>query len=198
MTERISIQSDEFERGTTRRGLLKGTIGLAATVAAVPTLSGVAAAHFPLALDVDIQPGNAENFIDLAEHETVSVAVQPSEFLNSDGKRETFDPTDEPERYRFGSRFALRDGEGARPVDDGKVVEVEGRHEDEHEALVLDFPVNEMGFDGAEESGWLYWERDEAGEHGYAGFDSVRVYGSATSKRDILDLLRQRLGKGYD
>ena len=57
--------------------------------------------------------------------------------------------------------------------------------------LVLDFPVDDMGLDGEEETGWLYWERDDTGEHGYAGVDSVRVYGTGTSNRELLDLLRQ-------
>lgn len=173
----------------TRRRVLKGGLGAAAAAVAVPTLSGVAAAHFPLELDVDIQPENAENFIDLAEHESVSVAVRPSEFLDGDGERVTFDPTDEPVRYRFGSRFALRDGTGARPIDDGTVTELEDGHGDGSEALVLEFPVEDTGFDGEEESGWLYWERDDSGDHGYAGVDSVRVYGTATSNRDFPDLL---------
>ena len=191
-TQRSTPTDDEPKNDTTtRRRYLKGALGAAATVAAIPTLSGVAAAHFPLELDIDIQPENAENFIDVDEHESVSVAVHPSEFLNDDGERETFDPTDEPVRYRFGSRFVVQDGEGARPLDDGEVTEIESHHGDSHEVLVLDFPVDDMGLDGEEETGWLYWERDDTGEHGYAGVDSVRVYGTETSNRELLDLLRQ-------
>ena len=191
-TQRSTPTDDEPKNDTTtRRRYLKGTLGAAATVAAIPALSDVAAAHFPLELDIDIQPENAENFIDVDEHESVSVAVHPSEFLNGDGERETFDPTDEPVRYRFGSRFVVQDGEGARPLDDGEVTEIENHHGDSHEVLVLDFPVDDMGLDGEEETGWLYWERDDTGEHGYAGVDSVRVYGTETSNRELLDLLRQ-------
>ena len=191
-TQRSTPTDDEPKNDTTtRRRYLKGTLGAAATVAAIPALSGVAAAHFPLELDIDIQPENAENFIDVDEHESVSVAVHPSEFLNGDGERETFDPTDEPVRYRFGSRFVVQDGEGARPLDDGEVTEIESHHGDSHEVLVLDFPVDDMGLDGEEETGWLYWERDDTGEHGYAGVDSVRVYGTETSNRELLNLLRQ-------
>ena len=191
-TQRSTPTDDEPENDTTTRWrYLKDTLGAAATVAAIPVLSGVAAAHFPLELDIDIQPENAENFIDVDEHESVSVAVHPSEFLNDDGERETFDPTDEPVRYRFGSRFVVQDGEGARPLDDGEVTEIESHHGDSHEVLVLDFPVDDMGLDGEEETGWLYWERDDTGEHGYAGVDSVRVYGTETSNRELLDLLRQ-------
>lgn len=191
-TQRSTTTEDESKNDTTtRRRYLKGTLGAAATVAAIPALSGVAAAHFPLELDIDIQPENAENFIDVDEHESVSVAVHPSEFLNGDGERATFDPTDEPVRYRFGSRFVVQDGEGARPLDDGEVTEIESHHGDSHDVLVLTFPVDDMGFDGEEETGWLYWERDDAGEHGYAGVDSVRIYGTETSNQNFLDLLRQ-------
>ncbi|WP_283402344.1 hypothetical protein [Halorubrum sp. DM2] len=193
-TQRSTPTDDEPKNDTTtRRRYLKGTLGAAATVAAIPALSGVVAAHFPLELDIDIQPNNAENFIDVDEHDSVSVAVHPSEFLNGDGERETFDPTDEPVRYRFGSRFVVQDGEGARPLADGEVTEIESSHGDSHEVLVLDFPVDDMGLDGEEETGWLYWERDDTGEHGYAGVDSVRVYGTETSNRASLDLLRQLL-----
>lgn len=189
-----SLPDDESKSSTaTRRNYLRGAVGAAAAVAAIPALSSVAAAHFPLELDIDIQPQNAENFIDVDKHESVSVAVHPSVFLNGDGERETFDPTDEPVRYRFGSRFTLQDDEGARPLDDGEVTQVETGHGDSHEALVLEFPVGDMGFDGDEETGWLYWERDDSGEHGYAGVDSVRVYGTEPSNRALFDLLRQLL-----
>jgi len=145
-----STTSDEGPESTPsrRRRFLKGTLGAAATAAAVPSLSGVAAAHFPTELAIDIQPENAENFIDLGEHDTVTVAVQQSEFLNGDGDSETFDPTERTVRYRFGSRLALEDGEGARPVDDGEVREPEDGGEDGQESLVLTFPVEETGLDG--------------------------------------------------
>lgn len=186
----------------TRRRLLRGTLGGVATVVTIPALSGVAAAHFPLRLDIDVQPENETNFIDLDEHESVSVAVHPTEFLNSDGERETFDPTAEAVRYRFGSRFALDDGAGARPTGDGEVIEVDDGNGDSHDALVLTFPVGDTGLDGGEETAWLYWEREESGEHGYSGVDTVRIYGSGTadtedgsepSDRELTELLRRLL-----
>ncbi|MDS0220593.1 twin-arginine translocation signal domain-containing protein [Haloarcula sp. S1AR25-5A] len=190
-----SMTSDDSPASTpsSRRRFLKGTLGAAATAAAVPSLSGVAAAHFPTELSIDIQPENAENFIDLGDHDTVAVAVQQSEFVNSDGDSETFDPTERAIRYRFGSRLALEDGEGARPVDDGEVRQPEDSGEDSHESLVLQFPVEETGLDGGEETAWLYWERDESGDHGYAGFDSVRVYGGDPSGRTLIEQLQQVL-----
>ena len=100
---------------------------------AVPALSGVVAAHFPVELDIDVQPGNEDNFIDLDEHDHVSVTVHSSEFLNSDGERETFDPTERDVRYRFDSQSALDDGAGARPVDDGEVRTTTTEHGDQQQ-----------------------------------------------------------------
>lgn len=174
----VTTENSTASGSATRRRFLSGTLGAVASVATVSALSGVAAAHFPVRLDVEIQPGNEENFVDLNEHESISVVVHPTEFVNSDGDRETLDPTNEAVRYRFGSRVVLEDGAGARPADGGEVTTV-GQGDDSHEALALNFPVEETGFDGGEETGWLYWERDEAGEHGYAGVDTLRVYGTA-------------------
>lgn len=186
--------ADESTTDTaTRRRVLKGALAVGAAATATPALSGVAAAHFPLRLDIDVQPQNADNFIDLSEHDTVSVAVLPTEFLNSDGERETFDPTEEAVRYRFGSNFTVRDGSGARPIDDGEVTEVGGGHGDSREALVLDFPVGETGLEGEEETAWLHWERDESGGHGFAGVDSVRVYGDPVTRRDLFERLERLL-----
>ncbi|WP_143423336.1 twin-arginine translocation signal domain-containing protein [Halegenticoccus soli] len=180
-----------------RRRFLKGTAGVAASVAAIPALSGVAAAHFPVELDIDVQPENEDNFIDLNKHGQVSVMVHSSEFLNSDGERETFDPTERDVRYRFGSRSALDDGAGARPVDDGEVTTTTTEHGDQKqttEVLTLSFPVGETGLDSGDDTAWLYWERDESGEHGYSGVDTVSVYGGKPSFEDLLELLRRLLG----
>ncbi|MDQ2073198.1 hypothetical protein RBH20_11695 [Haloarcula sp. H-GB4] len=165
------------------------------TAAAVPSLSGIAAAHFPVEIAIEIQPENAENFIDLSEHDTITVAVTQSEFVNNDGDSETFDPTERAVRYRFGSRLALEDGEGTRPVDDGEIRESDGDAADGQSSLVLTFPVDEMGLDGGEETAWLYWERDESGDHGYAGFDSVRVYRGHPRGSGLIEQL-QRLLEG--
>jgi hypothetical protein len=145
--------------GLSRRRFLEGTVGIGAGVAAIPTLSGVAAAHFPDELDIDVQPGNEDNFIDLDEHDHVSVAVHPSEFLNSDGERETFDPTKRDVRYRLGSRSAFDDGKGARPTGDGEVTITTTGHDDQTqttEVLTLSFPVGEAGLDNGDDTVWLY------------------------------------------
>lgn len=170
----------------TRRRFLAGSVGVAASAVGVTALSGTAAAHFPPRLDVDVQPGNEENFVDLNEHDRVPVVVHPTEFVDSDGERTAFDPTDRAVRYRFGSRLTLRDGEGARPAEGGTVTTV-GEGEETHDALALQFPVEETGFDGGEETGWLYWERDESGDHGYAGFDTLRIYGHPPVDESALD-----------
>ncbi len=182
-----------------RRRFLKSSAGIAAGVGAVPALSGVASAHFPVELDIDVQPDNADNFVDLDDHDQVSVVVFPSEYL-SDGEKTTFDPTEEDVRYRFGSRSALDDGEGARPVDDGEVKEMTTGHGDEKqttEVLELRFPVGETGLEKGDDTAWLFWERDESGEHGLSGVDTVSVYGGDQSSEDLLELLR-RLLRAFD
>lgn len=180
-----------------RRRFLKGTAGAAASVAAVPVLSGVAAAHFPVELDIDVQPENEDNVVDLDEHDQVSVRVNSSEFLNSDGERETFDPTEKDVRYRFGSRSALDDGEGARPINDGEVTTTtteDGDQQKTTEVLSLSFPVEETGLTNGDDTAWLYWEREESGGHGYSGVDTITVYGGKSSSKDLFELLRQLLG----
>ena len=163
MSDKKSTQSSTHSScaAKTRRGFVRGTAGALATTALVPTLSGGAAAHFPTQLDIDVQPDNARNFIDVAEHDSVTVAVHPVEFLDGDDERATFDPTAEPVRYRFGSRSTVADGAGARPASN-TVRDVEGHGGESHAALVLDFPVGDAGFDGGEETAWLYWGRHYA------------------------------------
>ncbi|WP_254840828.1 twin-arginine translocation signal domain-containing protein [Natronomonas marina] len=176
-----------------RRSVIKGSLGVAAATVGLPALGGVASAHFPTQLDIGIQPANAETFIDLQRHETVPVAVYPTTFLDGDGERTTFDPTERAVRYRFGSRHALADGAGARPLEDGEVTEVDDGHGEQREALRLEFPVGEAGFDGHEETGWLYWERDDSGEHGYSGVGPLRLYGAEPTDSDILELFERLL-----
>jgi hypothetical protein len=161
-------------------------------------MSGSASAHFPLNLDIDIQPNNAMNFIDIEEHDTVSVAVHRSTFLNHDGEEQTFDPTTEVVRYRFGSRFAVQNGNGARQQGTGEIIQVEDGDGNTNEALLLEFPVRDMEFDGNEETGWLYWERTASGNHGYKGVDSVRIYGSPTPTTGRFPRLRRILQSGEE
>ncbi|MDS0296613.1 hypothetical protein NDI79_20810 [Halogeometricum sp. S3BR5-2] len=180
----------------TRRRLIQGAGATAVTVGALPLLSKTAAAHFPTELDIDVQPGNEENFVDLAKHESVEVVVYPSQFLNSDGRTETFDPVERPVRYRLGSWTALDGGNGARPLNDGETVETSSGHGDQEneKSLSLEFPVAELGLEGDEEAVWLYWERDKSGEHGYSGVSKVRVYGNAVSDQDLVERLIEVLG----
>jgi len=193
MPERTSSASGRPTYGRIdRRRLLRGTAGAAAAVVTLPALGGVAAAHFPAELDIDVQPENADNFIDLDDHDSVRIAVHRTEFLNSDGERETFDPTERDVRYRFGSRATLDDGGGAHPMDDG-TVENPGDGDRSDDAMVLEFPASEAGLDGGEETVWLYWERDESGSHGFAGFDTVSVYNADRSDRDLVELLGELL-----
>lgn len=186
-------RSNDTSYTTTRRRALSGALGIGASLAGVSLLSGVAAAHFPTKLEFDVQPENEDNFIDLSEDETVTLAVHPTEFVNGDGDVETFDPTDRAVRYRFGSRYALEHGDGSRPIGDGEVVEIENGHGERVEALELTFPVAGTGLEGREESVWLFWERDESGEHGLSGVDTARVYPALAEESGLLKFLRHLL-----
>ncbi|WP_435358771.1 hypothetical protein [Haloarchaeobius sp. DFWS5] len=157
-----------------RRTILRvGSAGLAATLA-VPTLSGVTAAHYPEKLTIDVRPWTEENTIDPHGRGVVPVAVYYTEFQTEAGETVVFDPVKRPKRYRFGSPAAVDDGGGARPV----------WPEVEHDAsgdgspdLVLLFPVEDTGFTGDETVAKLVWEGDESGKHGFAGTDSVSIVG---------------------
>lgn len=157
-THRQNTDEASESASTTRRLFVKGALGTVATAFAVSETAGVAAAHFPLQLDIDVQPENADNFVDLSKHDTVRTAVHRTEFLNSDGDREVFNPTDEGVRYRFGSRSALEKGGGARPADGGTVSAGGGDHgdeEDSQDTLLLNFPVGETGLEDGMETAWL-------------------------------------------
>ncbi len=48
---------------------------------------------------------------------------------------------------------------------------------DGNDDVVLHFSVADAGFDGDETEAELRWERDESGEHGFSGRDSVQIVG---------------------
>jgi hypothetical protein len=148
-----------------RRRLLMAGAGIAATAVAVPSLSGTAVAHFPKKLDIDVRPGSDANEIDLDSRGVVPVAVLQTG---------AFDPTSDAVRYRFGAPDVVADGGGACPIHDGHVFDVDG---DGNDDMVLHFSVANAGFDGDETEAELRWERDDSGEHGVSGRDSVRVVG---------------------
>ncbi|WP_174264867.1 hypothetical protein [Halalkalicoccus jeotgali] len=156
----------------TRRRVLKTGLGAIAAAGTVPLISGTAAAHFPDQLEIDIRPNCDINRLNTKSNSVVPVAVLPTEFTNEDGETEQFDPTENDVRYRFGAPSVVDEGDGARPAHDGHT-----QDNDEHEdtALVLHFPLEETGFDSDTTEGKLVWERDESGEHGYSGTDTVTV-----------------------
>ncbi len=148
-----------------RRGLLKAGTGVTLSALAVPTLSSTAIAHFPEKLDIDVNPDSDSNEIELDSRGVVSVAVSQTD---------EFDPTSEAVRYRFGSPKAVADGGGACPIHDGHVEDSDGDGSDD---LLLHFPIRDTGFDGSETEAELRWEKDESGEHGLSGRDSVQIVG---------------------
>lgn len=166
----LSTDRADDTKSTTRRRLLKTGIGAVAAVGGIPVSSTRAAAHFPDRLEIDIEPGCEKNTIDPRTDDVVSVAVLPTEFADENGETVRFDPTEEAVRYRFGAPAAVEDGGGARPTHDGHETAV-----GDDCALVLHFPLAETGFEADATEGTLVWERDESGEHGYAGTDDVTI-----------------------
>jgi hypothetical protein len=179
--------SSELVESTERRTFLKTAVGTAATVAAIPALSTIASAHFPEALRIDIEPGSDRNEITPSEDDRVSVAVLQTTFVDEEGilkepgTKITFDPTERPVRYRFGTQELLGQGGGARPVDDGEVRDVNGDGKDD---LVLQFPLDGTGFTGDETTGTLYWERPGTHHHGFHGTDAI----SLPNNMDVSDI----------
>lgn len=157
-----------------RRQFLKTGIGAAAATVAVPILSGRAAAHFPNKLEIDIKPGCETNTINPSAEGVIPVTVHYTEFKDENGQTVVFDPTERAVRYRFGAPDTVEQGGGARPVHGGHCEDVDG---DGHDDLVLHFPTQKTGFNGNDSTGTLLWERDETGEHGYSGIDSVTIVG---------------------
>lgn len=131
----------------------------------IAVLGGQAAAHFPAELDIDVAPGSGDARINPDGRGVIPVAVLATD---------EFDPTTEDVRYRFGAPDVVGDGGGARSAHDGHVEDVNGDGRDD---LVLHFPTEETGFDGDDSEGRLEWERDETGNHGLSGTESVTIVG---------------------
>ncbi|WP_435358773.1 hypothetical protein [Haloarchaeobius sp. DFWS5] len=167
-------QSEEAANGPRvgtigRRRLIRTVGGVAVAGLSVPLLSGSATAHFPESLSIDVRPWRDSNRISRARG-VVPVAVHYVEFEDHHGEQVVFDPTERPERYRFGAPAAIETGDGARPLPHSFEHDLTG---DGHDDLVLLFRLREAGFDGDEERATLVWERDESGDHGYSGTDHI-------------------------
>lgn len=156
---------------TSRRRLLKAGTGIALSAFVVPTLSSTAIGHFPEKLDIDVKPDSDSNEINLRSRGVVPVAV-----LQTDD----FDPTSEAVRYRFGSPDAVANGDGACPMHEGHVENLDGDGGDD---FILHFPIQDAGFEGDETEAELRWEKDDSGEHGLAGRDSIQILGSGQENR---------------
>ncbi|ELZ12265.1 hypothetical protein C479_05638 [Halovivax asiaticus JCM 14624] len=148
---------------STRRTVLRTGAAITASGLGLATLTGQVAAHFPPKLDIDIVPGSEANPVIPNRFGMVPVAI-----LQND----EFDPTSEDVRYRFGAPDVVTDREGARPIFDGFVTDVD---DDGNDDLLLVFPMDGTGFDGDETEGRIEWERDESGEHGLSGTDAVTI-----------------------
>ncbi|WP_330633145.1 hypothetical protein [Halocatena halophila] len=151
-----------------RRKFLKSGIGVATATIAIPGLSRRGSAHFPNELAMDIRPGCERNRINSTARGVIPVAVYETEFTDDNGESVVFDPTDRAVRYRFGAKDAVEEGAGARPAHGG-------HSENEIDGLVLHFPTQETEFERGDTTATLLWERDETGNHGYSGNDSVTI-----------------------
>lgn len=178
---RRSTNRADGTESTTRRRILKTGAGAVATAGILPIISGTAAAHFPEQLEIDIKPVCSRNNLNAHSSDVVPVSVLVTEFTDEDGETVRFDPTENDVRYRFGAPDVVEDGDGARPAHCGHARNETG---DGSAALVLHFPMEEAGFGGDETEGKLVWERDESGEHGYAGTDDVTITDTDNGSRD--------------
>ncbi|WP_218780624.1 hypothetical protein [Halorarum halophilum] len=160
-----SAEPTTNDTSTARRGVLRAGAGAAATAVGIAAFGGLAAAHFPADLDIDVAPGSDDAPINPDSRGLIPVAALATD---------EFDPTTEDVRYRFGAPDVVGEGGGARPAHGGHVEDVNGDGRDD---LVLHFPTGETGFDGDESEARLEWERDEAGEHGLSGTDTVTIVG---------------------
>lgn len=164
---------------------MKTALGTAAAVTAIPAITTVASAHFPAELAIDIEPESTQNRIDPSEESHVTVAVLYTEFEDGDGEQVVFDPTEHAARYRFGAEPLLQRGSGVRPVGDGDIRDVDG---DGNDDLVLQFPLDGTGLTTNGGTGTLFLERDDSGEHGYAGSDTLTLTDeSYASDIDVLN-----------
>lgn len=110
-------------------------------IVTVPAVTGVAVAHFPPGLTIDIKPVNDQNPINPKSRGLIPIAVHQTD---------EFDPTSEDVRYRFEAPGAVAGGDSARPTHGGHIEDVNG---DGHDDLVRHFPTNKTGFDGDESEG---------------------------------------------
>ncbi|GAA5048611.1 hypothetical protein GCM10025751_20730 [Haladaptatus pallidirubidus] len=150
---------------TSRRNLLKASAGVAVVSLAIPTLSSTAIAHFPNELDIDVKPDDDSNEINLGSRGVVPVVVHQTD---------EFDPTSEAVRYRFGSPATVADGGGACPIHEGHAKDFDGDGSDE---LLFHFRIKDAGFEEGATEAELRWEKDDSGEHGLSGRDSVTIVG---------------------
>lgn len=159
------VESTTNESAYSRRHALRAGTGVAATAFGVAALGGQAAAHFPEDLEIDVRPDCDINRIDLESRDLIPVAVFQTD---------EFDPANEPVRYRFGAPDAVSNGDGARPVDDGYYVDLNG---DDQADLLMFFRTDETGFDSEDSTARLVWERTEEGQHGLAGTATLTIVG---------------------
>lgn len=139
-------ESDADSDSIARRRFIAASAGAVAAAVGVSATSGVAAAHFPERLEIDITPGCDRNPVNPNGRGVIRVAVLFTRFEDGDGNTIVFDPTEHDVRYRFGAPAVVNDGGGARPLRCGRIEEdVNG---DGNDDLVLRFPVEKRDLTG--------------------------------------------------
>ncbi|AHG01459.1 hypothetical protein HALLA_03460 (plasmid) [Halostagnicola larsenii XH-48] len=156
-------ESETNESAYSRRQAIRVGTGVATAAVGIAAFGGQAAAHFPTDLEIAVRPNCDIARIDLENRTLIPVAVFQTD---------EFDPVNEPVQYRFGEPDTVSDGEGARPVDDGFSVDLNG---DGRTDLLMFFPTAETDLDGDDSEARLEWERTEDGRHGLAGTASVTI-----------------------
>lgn len=163
------MADDHPTRPLDRRRLLRRGAGIAALAAAVPVLSGSAAAHFPDELDIDVLPRGGTAVVDAADDRFVAVRVEPNEAF--DPHQEFAGPHRDHAHYRFG--YMAEGGHGVRPRWSLLLGE-------DDPGVLLVFPLAGTGFPEGEQDATLEWEREVGGHHGLSGTDTLVVESGPT------------------
>lgn len=155
--------------------MLTGLLGLATAGGALSTLSGIAVAHFPAELDVDVAPFGDSRPLPHPDRGFVRVAVTNVDDVEA---------TAEASSYRFGAPEAVADGGGAEAVRACRTRDVD---DDGDADLLLWFRLGEAAFTDESTTGELRWDRDESGEHGLSGMAEVSFRQTPLADSDAQD-----------
>lgn len=150
-----------------RRGFLRSGAGVALGAIGVAGLGGTASAHFPERLEVEIRPNSPRSIVPPNGNGVVRVGVYAGDL---------FHPSSHDGQYRFGAPDVVASGGGARPRDAGTHTDLDG---DGQEDLLLQFSLQEAGFDGTESHARIEWAPRSGFGHGLSGTAEVEFPGGS-------------------